>query len=394
MGLVFLHGDRQEQIPVLQSTGNLEYEISSIIKKMTSKVTRKVGLLTGHGEPGLEQMKRLQEMLQKQYEVAPVSLAGGSAVPFDVSVLLIVAPQTPFKSWENYLIDQYIMKGGKVAFLLNRVAATLQTQMGRANDTGLDQMLEAYGVRVNADLVRDVRCAPVMVQQPVGSFMMQSQIPFYYLPIVGEFSKKSPVVKDLGSVVFHFVSSVDTSLAQGKNLAVDVLARTSNRAGRQEQVFMINPNMEVTEEMFRESGIPLGVTLEGSFASAFANNAPVETDSTASALDLSGRLSKSPSTKVVVFGDGDFLQDAYLAGSRDNLILASNLVDWLADDIGLAAIRSRETGPKPLDEVEEGTRTVIKYLNLALPPLFVVLFGVMRWRWRVAMRRRLESSGM
>jgi ABC-type uncharacterized transport system involved in gliding motility auxiliary subunit len=120
----------------------------------------------------------------------------------------------------------------------------------------------------------------------------------------------------------------------------------------------------------------------------------VETDSTASALDLSGRLSKSPSTKVVVFGDGDFLQDAYLAGSRDNLILASNLVDWLADDIGLAAIRSRETGPKPLDEVEEGTRTVIKYLNLALPPLFVVLFGVMRWRWRVAMRRRLESSGM
>lgn len=392
MGLVFLYGDKQEQIPVLQSTGNLEYEISSKIKKMTSTTSRKVGVLTGHGEPGLEQMKRLQEMLQSQYEVTPVSIEGGAAIPPDIAVLLVIAPQTAFKSWEKYIIDQYLMKGGKVAFLLNRVAMTLQSQMGRANDVGLDDMLESYGIRVNADLVRDVRCAPVTVQQQAGMFVMQSQIPFYYLPIIGEFSNASPVVKDLGSIVFHFVSSVDTSLARGKNLALDVLAATSNKAGRQEQVFMINPTMEVTEEMFKESGIPLAVTLEGSFGSAFADR-QVETDSTALAIDLSGKVNKSVPTKIAVFGDGDFVQDAFLAGSRDNIILASNLVDWLADDIGLASIRSRETGPKPLDEVEEGTRTFVKYLNLVLPPVIVILFGVMRWRWRVAMRRRLESSG-
>jgi hypothetical protein len=246
---------------------------------------------------------------------------------------------------------------------------------------------------VNTDLVRDVRCAPVTVQQQAGLFVMQSQIPFYYLPIVGEFSKSSPIVKDLGSVVFFFVSSVDTTLARTKGLRLDVLAMSSNRAGRQEQFFLINPNEKFTKEMFSESGIPLAVTLEGKFTSAFSSKS-VTLDSATAGMDTTNRLTTGVSSKIAVIGDGDFVQDQYFGGSKDNLVLASNLVDWLADDIGLASIRSRDTGPKPLNEVEEGTRGFVKGINLALPPLLVVLVGMMRWRWRVAMRKRLESKGM
>jgi len=394
MGIVFLYGDKQERLPVIQRPDNLEYEISSAVKKLTSKQVRTVGFLTGHGEAGVQQMNNLKQLLDKQYEVTTVDLSGGKPVPPDVSVLVIAAPVQPFKSWEKYLIDQYLMKGGKIAFLLNKVNVTLQTQMGRPLDVDLDDMLEAYGARVNTDLVRDLRCAAVTVQQNTGFFTIQNQVPFPFLPMASEFSKSSPIVKDMNSVVFYFVSSVDTSMVQAKGLTGEVLVRSSNRSGRQENMFMIDPNTKWTQDMFKESGIPLAVTLEGTFTSAFQGK-PVILDSTViTPIDTINRIGTGVKTKIAVVGDGDFLQDQLSGGNRDNINFAGNLTDWLADDIGLATIRSRDSGAKPLDEVSEGTKSLVKGLNLAVPPLLVVLIGIMRWRWRAAMRKRLESRGM
>jgi gliding-associated putative ABC transporter substrate-binding component GldG len=394
MGVVFLFGDRQERLPVVQETDNLEYEISSAMKKLTSKVIKKVGLLSGQGEPGLQQMSRLRDVLQKQYELTTVSLGGGKAIPPDVAVLLIVAPTQPFKSWEKFLIDQYLMKGGKIAFFLNKVDASLQNQTGRPLNLGLEDMLEAYGVRINTDLVRDTRCAMVTVSQQTGFFVIQNQIPFPYLPMASDFSKANPIVKDLGSVIFFFVSSIDTSLIRGKGLTADVLVKSSNRSGRQEGAFYFNPTAPMTKDMFTESGIPLAVAVQGSYTSAFRDK-PVVFDSTVrSSIDTTNRLVIGKASRIAVVGDGDFVQDQYSGGNKDNIIFASNIVDWLTDDIGLAAIRSRETGSKPLAEVSEGTKSLVKGLNLAAPPVLVVVVGILRWRWRVAMRKRLESRGI
>ncbi len=394
LGLVFLYGDKQERLPVVQSTSNLEYEISSVVKKMTSTELKKIGFLSGQGEPNLQAMSHLQEMLAKQYQIVPVELTGGRPVPQDVSVLVVDAPDKPFKSWEKFLIDQYLMKGGKIAFLLNKVNANLQGQMGRANEIQLDDLLEAYGVRVNTDLVRDVSCAYVTVSQQAGSMVFQSQVPFYYLPRASEFNKQSPVVKDLNSVVFYFASSIDTTLARAKGLSSTVLLKTSNKSGRQENVFLINPTTQATQEMFNESGIPLAVTVEGAFVSAYANR-PIGVDSTAhGSIDTTSKSVSGKLSKIVVVGDGDFLQDQLSGGNKDNFLFASNLIDWLADDIGLAAIRARDNGNKPLDEVADGTKTWVKGINLAVPPLLVIVLGIIRWRWRIALRKRLESRGL
>lgn len=393
MGLVFLYGDKQEHLPVIQSTSNLEYEISSAMKKITSKVLKKVGFLTGHGEPSLQQMSKVQDILSKQYEVTTVDLAGGKPIPQDIAALMIVGPDKPFKSWEKFLIDQYLMKGGRIAFFLNKVNATLQSQMGRAQSVGLDDLLESYGARINTDLVRDASCAYVTVQQPVGFMVIQNQVPFYYLPSVSEFDQTSPIVKDLRSVVLYFASSIDTALARSKGLTSHVLLRSSKRSGRQENVFVINAGMQATPDMFNESGIPLAATVEGAFASAFGNKS-VGLDSTVKSIDTTNRVVAGKVSKIVVIGDGDFLQDQLSGGNRDNFYLATNLVDWLADDIGLAAIRARDTGSKPLDEVSEGTKAWVKGINLAAPPIVVVLIGIIRWRWRASVRRRLEIKGM
>ncbi|HUN66439.1 MAG TPA: Gldg family protein [Bacteroidota bacterium] len=392
MGLVFLYGDKQERLPVIQTTSNLEYEISSAVKKLTAKELKKIGFLTGHGEPGLQQMSRFQDVLAKQYTVTTVDLTGGRPVPPDVAVLMIIAPDKPFKSWEKFLIDQYLMRGGRIAFFLNKVSANLQMQMGRPLALDLDDMLENYGVRINTDLVRDASCAYVNVQQQAGFMIIQNQVPFYYLPQASDFDQTSPVVKDLRSVVFYFASSIDTSLARNRGLTAHVLVKSSKRSGRQENSFLISAAMQMSPEMFHESGIPLCVTVEGAFPSLFGTRA-VAADSSARLIDTTNRLVSGRLSKIVAIGDGDFCQDQ-LAGSKDNFYLASNLVDWLADDIGLAAIRARDAGSKPLDEISEGAKGWVKAANLALPPLLIILFGIIRWRWRVAGRRRLETRNL
>jgi gliding-associated putative ABC transporter substrate-binding component GldG len=394
MGLVFLYGDKQERIPVIRSTSNLEYEISSAIKKLTSKELKKVGFLAGQGEPELEQFKRLQEILTKQYQVTRVDMTGGRAVPSDVAVLVIAAPTRKFTSWEKFLIDQYLMKGGRVAFFLNKVDISLQGQTGRALDLGLDDMLATYGVRVNTDLVRDKSCAYVQVSQQAGFMVIQNQIPFYYLPRSSNFEESNPLVRGLNSVVLYFASSIDTSLARAKGLNARVLLTSSAESGRQENVFAVDPMMPVTPAMFAEKYIPLVVTVEGSFVSPFAST-PVETDSTVTTpIDTAGRVLTSRSlSKIAVVGDGDFMQDQYSGGNPDNFLLASNLVDWLADDIGLAQIRARNSGDRPLDEVSDQSRDLLKGVNLAVPPLIVIFVGIFRWRWRVAARKRMETRG-
>jgi hypothetical protein len=223
--------------------------------------------------------------------------------------------------------------------------------------------------------------------------VLRNQVPFYYLPRASEFLKTSPIVKDLSSVVFYFASSIDTSLARPKGLSVNVLVKSSARSGRQENVFLISPNMQITKEMFMESGIPLVVSVEGAFPSAFGNK-PIGVDTSfKGTLDSTNRQIVGKVSKIIVVGDGDFIQDQYSGGNKDNFFLASNFIDWLADDIGLAEIRTRESGNKPLEEVGEGSKTWVKIINLGLPPLIVIFAGIIRWRIRIALRKRIETRG-
>src|SRR5713101_2783001 len=121
MGLVFLYGDKQERLPVVQSLDKLEFDISSNLKKLTSKQLNKIGFLTGHTEPGLDKMEEFRQTLSNKYEVTTVDLSGDKAVPSDVSALVIVSPRKKFADWEKYLIDQYVMRGRRAAFFIDKV---------------------------------------------------------------------------------------------------------------------------------------------------------------------------------------------------------------------------------------------------------------------------------
>ena len=132
---------------------------NSAVRRLTSHGTKKVGLLTGHGEPGLNELQRAQEALRRQYELTTVDVSKAQPVPADIAVLVVMAPSSRIPDPQKFQIDQYLMRGGRVAFLLNKVEANLQSPYGRPVDLNLDDMLAAYALRENADLVRDAQCA-------------------------------------------------------------------------------------------------------------------------------------------------------------------------------------------------------------------------------------------
>ena len=183
LGLVMLFEDRKEVIPVVQNLSSLEYDISSAVKRLTSKAKKKIGYTTGHGEADQSSLRQAYQVLTPQYDLLPVDLSKGEPVPNDVNALLVISPQSRFQDSAKYQIDQFLMRGGKVAFLLNRINASLQNRMGQPLDLGLDDQLRQYGARVNTDLVRDAQCANISVMQQQGGMTFQSQVPFPYIPI-------------------------------------------------------------------------------------------------------------------------------------------------------------------------------------------------------------------
>ena len=389
MGLVLLYADKKETIPVMQNTATLEYDITSTIKRLTSHAQKKIGFLAGHGEPPLSELSRVQQLLAKQYEVVQVDVGKGKAVPRDVSALVVMAPTSRLPEMDKYQIDQFIMSGGKVSFLINKIDANLQQRVGRQTDLDVEDLLEAYGLRINPDLVRDTRCASVSIVQQQFGFNIQSQVPFPYLPQVSEFSKDNMMVKDLQGIVLFFTSSIDTAGLAAKNLQGEIFMHSSNESGRQTGFFMFDPLQQWQRTEFTEKALPLAAVVRGRFPSAYADK-PVPQDTAADAVAPTGnKIVLSSETRVVLVGDGDFARDQYL-GNRDNLTFFANMVDYLVDDAGLITIRSKDVTMPPLDQVSDGTKKIIKYGNLAVPPLLILGYGLFRWRVRKARKKAMS----
>ena len=170
LGLVLLYEDKKETLPVVQNLGSLEYDISAAIERLTMHTKKRIGFTTGHQEPELASMQKANQNVNAQYEVVPIDLSSNTAtIPQDLTALLVIAPKTKFSDTAKYQIDQYIMNGGKVAFLLNKVNASLQQRYTQPIDLGLEDMLENYGIRINSDLIRDAQCANVTVMQQAGT---------------------------------------------------------------------------------------------------------------------------------------------------------------------------------------------------------------------------------
>ncbi|MFZ1459680.1 MAG: GldG family protein, partial [Ignavibacteria bacterium] len=219
LGLVFLYGGKQEVIPVVQTAENLEYDVTGIIKKMKTTEKKKVGFVSGHGEVELSKLNQIQTVLNQQYDVSSVNLKSVAVIDPAISALIIMAPKSVFSESDKFKLDQFIMNGGNVAFLIDRIAPNFQQQvvMGNEINVNLSDLLLNYGINIKLDLIRDLQCSAVQIQSQIG-FPISVNYPFF--PVITNIAKNNPAFNNIKSVVLTFASSIDTNNENAKKVSI------------------------------------------------------------------------------------------------------------------------------------------------------------------------------
>ncbi|TKJ42510.1 hypothetical protein CEE37_02150 [candidate division LCP-89 bacterium B3_LCP] len=385
MGLVFLYQDRHETIPLIQNTAGLEYDITSTIKRLTTTDRTSVGVLQGLGAPDMyQQMNQLGSVLERNYDIRPVDLSRNQLIPDDVDVLLIAGIEEEVDDWTMFAIDQFIMRGGKTAFLLNKVVTNLQEQKAQKAPFRIDDWTKNYGFAINDDLVMDKSCGMVNMQQRMGFFTISNPVNYPYFPIITSFSSSHPIAKDLENITLFFPSTIDTTYAAGKELDITPLFFTSEQCKLKKGSYAIDPKPQEDFSSYTEGPFVLGAALEGAFTSYFENREIPRGDTTLPQAAGLSILPSSPETRIVVVGEGNFAKDMF-ASDPSNVAFLMNMVDWLAMEEELIDIRTRDVTFRPLAEVSTGVKTTVKYANIFAPPAIVILIGLIRWQIR---RRR------
>ena len=361
MGVAIEYENNRESIPVIQDLSRLEYDLTSAIRRLTREKKPITGFWTGHGETDpAEDLGTLQENLSTNYEVQTVTEADLQG-PDRPDVLLIIAPTDTIPEPHLQVLDEYIMEGGRVGFLLNRVAGDLQAGQASELNVGLDSFLSEYGIVLSPNLIMDEDGAFVTVEQRQGFFNISQQVQYALFPIASRFNLENRMVNRLESLMFYYVSSVDTSAALPSGVIREPLIYSSTRSGQQQGFFNLQPMQNPAA--LTEGPYVLAAAYTGEFPSVYT----------------SGRTSAS--TRLVVVGDGDFINET-LIPTGGNTTFGVNMVDWLMQEDALLSIRSKSIAPRTLRDVSEGMRPVIKYSNMLGPLLIVVLFGLFRWRKR------------
>ncbi len=384
MGLAFLYEDKKEVIPVVQSTRNLEYEISSAIRKVTADKIPVIGLLAGHGE--LERANGLgilSQAMEQLFQTRPVHIAPGQLIDKAVDVLLVVGPTEPLSAWDQYAIDQFLMNNGRVAVLYDPVVALLQEQQAMDRQSNWPEFLGHYGIGFKPGLVIDSRCTRIGVTQEQGMLRFQNIVEYPYMPQVSQFNPDQLIGKDLEAVDFPFVSPIDSTKVEGTGLTFVPICWSSERSGLRLPPYDISPMQRFMQADFNQPGQILAAAITGPFASAFPSGPPP--DSAVSTATLPPTVREAADNRIVIVGDADCASDNGLRNPA-NAAFIMNVLDWLSQDEGLISIRSREVTVRPLEEVSEGNRTLVKYANVFGPPLLVVFFGL--WRWQARRRRK------
>ena len=370
MGAVVQMGEQQDVIPFMQPGEAMEYALTTSVKKLSVVDKPVVGLVQGHGQPSTFDMQQAGQALSVLYNFEDIPLTDTTQIPARFKTLAMVAPTDTIPPAHLAQLDGFLGRGGKLLVALNRVDGDLQNASGRSVYTGLSQWLESKGVTVENKFVIDASCAPITVQQQQGPFRVQSQVQFPYLPILNKF-EDHPITKGLESVILPFASPLVFSGDTTVNYVP--LAYTSEQSGTANAPTYFNIQQQWTEADF-----------------------PLSTQVVAAALE--GNLVGDTYSKLVVVGDGDFAINSRGGGQPqavqpDNVSLFVNSIDWLSDDTGLIELRTKGVTSRPIDQLEDGTKATLKWLNFGVPILLAILYGIVRAQMRRVQRvKRMEVN--
>lgn len=400
------------------SVQSLEFGLTNAIRKLSVTGKPKIAFIDGHGELEPVYTASIEAALSEYYDIDHVRINGqpsalasatqntaASANPAIVNsykAIIIAKPDSTFSKNEldKFVIDQFIMRGGKVLWLVDKVFAemdSLRTQdqiMALDMDLNLDDMLFNYGVRLNSNLVVDMNslAIPVVIDQKGNQKLM----PWVFFPLLVPTSSH-PIVRNLSPIKTEFISSLDTVETPG--VAKTILLSTSRHSRILKAPVMISLSFlyqQPQAEQFNQPYQPVAALLEGEFTSLYLNRIPKQFVNSPE-INFSG---KSVNTAMIVVADGDVIKnqlqpgeirptplplgyDRYTGQQFGNKDFILNAMNYLCDDSGLLSVRSRDVKLRALDHsLVETERLKWQLVNIIVPVLLVLGFAFVHAYWR------------
>lgn len=416
---IFNYGERKiavsllENVPELDQEENLnnsisqlEYKFSNAIDKLLHPDKKNVLLTSANGELPTEETKAIETMLRPFYNVGRIQLDSVYQIKKETDVVLVIKPIKPFSERSKFILDQYIMNGGKMMWFIDALKMSLDSLASRAEfipeplDLNLGDQLFKYGVRIESNMVLDMECS--RIPQVIGKIGDKPQIelfPWYYFPIPAP-RTNHPIVNNIDRILMDFPASIDT--LKTKQFVRKIPLIVSSNYSR----FQLAPakvsfdilRYKPEPDKFNKPNLIMGVLLEGTFNSSFENR--VEESMLQSLKSIQADFkSNSPETKMIVVADGDLVKSFYdfntnkfstigyskfeKTAYNGNKEFFLNAMEYLTNKENILEARSKQYKIRLLNQVKiDEERSFWQILNLGLPLLLIVLFGFLNTYWR------------
>lgn len=385
------------EVNLNNSLQSLEYEVVTAIKSLTEPFKQEVAFIDGHRELESVYVEDIYNTLSENYNLSRIKIDGQLNALEGKDLIIIAKPDSLFDEKDKYIIDQFIMNGGKSLWLLDYISANMDSlaytsaTLAVNKQLNLEDQLFKYGVRINQNIIQDMQCAYIPVNMAMqGAPAQFSPAPWIYFPLLSP--SNHPIAKNINLVKTEFASSIDT-VGNNPDMKKTVLLRSSQyaktvRAPLRIGLEIINEPLDA--KRFPKSYLPIAVLLEGEFESVFQNRL-------ASALLESNEINykeKSGPNKMIVIADGDIIKnqvrrsgneeipfplgyDRYTKQTYGNKDFIINCVNYLLDDSGIMNIRKKEVKLRLLDQQKINTHRIAwQFINVIVPVLIILLLGL------------------
>ena len=400
---------KSSQEALNNSARNLEYKFISAIKDLSQRKKPNIAFIEGHGELNENEVYDITRSLQKKYSVKRITIdeqitaLNGRTETADSSIkigsnyeaIIIAKPTKPFSEKDKFIIDQYIMRGGKVLWLIDPVFATMdslqaaESTMGNSLNINLDDMFFKYGLKLNKDLLLDYNSAAIALR--TGQMGGQAQIEYfrwYYFPLLNAASDNN-IVKNINPVKADFVSSIEPVISDSDVQKIPLLKTSDYTKVSAAPVFISLSMLRQApdQRMFSQKGHNVAYLLKGTFELLYANRM---TAGIMESEEIGFKTSSEP-TSMIVIADGDIIRnqfhipkgyplplgfDQYTQITYGNKDFIENAVSYLVDGEGLIGIRSRELKIRLLDVNKVNANPIMwQMINVILPSALMILLG-------------------
>ncbi|MEP6747220.1 MAG: gliding motility-associated ABC transporter substrate-binding protein GldG [Bacteroidota bacterium] len=388
-----------DESSINRAEATLEYKFANAINKITKDTVPLVGYLTGNGEPlSYNVYDLIGNDLKRNYAFKIFNIDSFPIIPTVFNAMIITKPTEKFTDGQKLKLDQYVMKGGKLFWMIDNLYAEMDSLERSQNDfiafdrgLNLEDLMFKYGVRINLDLLEDINCDgyPSVIGSQGGKPQIKI-LPFNYFPLLANYNNH-PIAKNLDYVVSQFPNSIDTVKADG--IKKTILLATSDAT----KILSTPAKVSFTElatqaniASFNQKNVPVAVLLEGKFHSLYANRLSTAMRDSLAAGGSQFIPQCNADNKMIVIADGDIALNAvtkndgpmqmgvnpYTKYKYANSEFVMNCVEYLVDNSGILETRGKDLTLRLLDKKKlETDKSAWQLINIIAPLLLVILFG-------------------